>query len=264
MPAEKVLDPGRSAAALWGSELRHYRQAAKLSQPDLAQKIYCSRQLIGAMETGDRVPERTRVRECDDALATGGALQRLYKKLQLSAIPQWFRDWPPQEERALEIRSYEAMVVPGLLQTEDYIWALLEGDEVTTRIRLERQNLLTRTDPPPPMLRFILDEGVLGREVGSPATMRAQLEYLVSVVSTRITIQVVPIGVHAGLSGNFSIATLPDDELVGCTDTSVRGMVVEQPQDIAALVGAFESLRTDALPQKQSLRTIEEAAKQWI
>ena len=45
-----ILDPGSSPAALWGSELRHYRQAAGLSQPELAQRIYCSRQLVGAME----------------------------------------------------------------------------------------------------------------------------------------------------------------------------------------------------------------------
>jgi transcriptional regulator with XRE-family HTH domain len=263
MPAEKILDPARSAAALWGSELRHYRQAAGVSQPELAQRIYCSRQLIGAMEIGDRIPERTRVRDCDEALDTGGSLQRLYEKLQLSAFPKWFRDWPPQEERATEIRGYEAMVVPGLLQTQDYIWALLEGDESAVAARLERQKILSRSDPPPPILRYILDEGVLRREVGDPAIMRAQLEYLLKVASSRITIQIVPIGVHAGLSGNFHVATLDNGDSKGYTDTAVRGLIVDHPEDIDTLVEAFESLRTDALPKKQSLATIKEVAEQW-
>ncbi|MBC6460735.1 multiprotein-bridging factor 1 family protein [Actinomadura sp. HBU206391] len=84
MPAQKFLDPGSSPAALWGSELRHYRQAAGLSQPELAQKIFCSRQLVGAMETGERSPEPDRAGLCDEALQTGGALRRLLEKLQRS------------------------------------------------------------------------------------------------------------------------------------------------------------------------------------
>lgn len=264
MPAEKPLSPENGPAYLWGSELRHYRQAANLSQPELAQRIFCSRQLVGAMETGGRVPDLSRVKLCDEALDTGGALQRLFTKLDLSAFPRWFRDWPPHEARAVEIRGYEAMVVPGLLQTEDYMRALLDGDEVAIQARLDRQKILTRTDPPPPRMRYLLDEGVLRREVGGPATMRAQLRHLVAVSSSRITIQIVPVGVHAGLSGNFTIAKMADGESVGYTDTAVRGLVVDRPDDMAALVESFESLRTDALPMKQSREIINRTAEEWI
>lgn len=263
MPSEKPLDPGGSAAALWGSELRHYRKEAGLSQPELAQKIYCSRQLVGMMETGERPPDPSRAKLCDEELKTRGALLRLLKKLRLDAFPVWFRDWPNVEEKAVTLRGYTAMVIPGLLQTEDYARGLLINDAAVSA-RLERQAILTRDEPEPPTLRCILDEGVLRRQVGSPAVMRAQLEHLVSVVSSRITVQIVPMGVHAGLSGNFWLATLEGGESIGYVDTAARGLVLERLADAAALTEAFESLRGDALSQRQSLEIISRAAEQWI
>src|SRR5262245_30918574 len=108
MPAPKSLDPGNSPAALWGSELRHYRQAAGLSQPELAQRIFCSRQLVGAMETGERPADPDRAKLCDEVLGTGGVLHRLLEKLRLDAFPAWFREWPKIESQAVTIRDYEA------------------------------------------------------------------------------------------------------------------------------------------------------------
>jgi transcriptional regulator with XRE-family HTH domain len=262
MPAEKPLNPSSSPAALWGSELRHYRQAACLSQPELAQRVFCSRQLIGAMETGDQLPDPDRVKLLDKELGTGDALFRLYEKLKLGVFPEWFREWPGIEAKAVLLRGYTAMVVPGLLQTEEYARALL-GDEAKVRARIERQAILTRADPPPPKLRYIFDEGVLHREVGGRDIMRAQLEHLGSISSANIIMQVVPMGVHAGLSGDFHIATLQGGESIGNVDTPARGLVMERPADITALVDVFESLREDALPRRQSLELISRAAQQW-
>jgi hypothetical protein len=214
------------------------------------------------METGERPPEPDRLGLCDEALQTGGALRRLLKKLSLDAFPTWFREWPKIEEQAVMIRGYEAMVVPGLLQTADYARGLLT-DDAAVAARMERQAILTREEPEPPKLLYIMDEGVLYREVGDPGVMRAQLEHLVSVASSRITVQIVPTGVHAGLSGNFSIATLGSGESMGYVDTAARGFVLDRPEDISALAESFESLRSDALPKRQSLEVIKRAAEQW-
>jgi transcriptional regulator with XRE-family HTH domain len=262
MPAEKPLNPSSSPAALWGSELRHYRQAAGLSQPELAQRVFCSRQLIGAMETGDQLPDPDRVKLLDKELDTRGALDRLYEKLKLGVFPEWFLEWPGIEAKAVLIRGYTAMVVPGLLQTEEYARALL-GDEAKVRARIERQAILTRAEPPPAKLRYIFDEGVLHREVGDRDVMRAQLEHLAAISVPHVTVQVVPMGVHAGLSGDFNIASLDGGESIGYVDTAARGLVMERPADIAALVDVFELLREDALPRRQSRELITRAAEQW-
>jgi hypothetical protein len=155
------------------------------------------------------------------------------------------------------------MIVPGLLQTEDYARVLLI-DDGAVKARLERQAILSREEPEPPTLRYVIDEGVLRREVGTSAIMRAQMEHLLSVASSRITVQVVPMNVHAGLSGQFWIATLNGGDSMGYVDTAVRGIVLDRPEDIFSLVESFESLRSDALSRRQSLEVIQRAAEQWI
>jgi hypothetical protein len=215
------------------------------------------------METGDQVPDPGRVKLIDRELDTSDALFRLYEKLKLGVFPEWFREWPGIEAAALLMRGYTAMVVPGLLQTPEYARALL-GDEAKVQARIERQAILTRADPPPPKLRLIIDEGVLHREVGGREVMRAQLEHLVAIASSpHISVQVVPMGVHAGLSGDFNIATLDNGESIGYVDTAARGLVMEKPADISALVDVFEALREDALPKRQSLDLIAKAAEKW-
>jgi uncharacterized protein DUF5753 len=76
---------------------------------------------------------------------------------------------------------------------------LLSASE--TDARLARQSILTREAPPPPLLVCVLDESVLYRKIGSHEVMHDQLKHLVSVVSDRISVQVVPAEDHDGISG---------------------------------------------------------------
>jgi transcriptional regulator with XRE-family HTH domain len=96
------------------------------------------------------------------------------------------------ESMSTEICSYERGVIPGLLQTPEYIEALMvDGDgiwwesslqERMNRIlfRLERQKLIM--EDPSRMLRFVITEDALRTQVGSAETMTQQLEYLLSLV----------------------------------------------------------------------------------
>ena len=88
--------------------------------------------------------------------------------------------WVPSG-RPCSLRSFEPLVIPGLLQTEDYARAVLrtrvkvtdeEIDEMVTA-RMDRQSILAQDKPP--MLWSIVDEGVLRRPVGGAATMGGQL-----------------------------------------------------------------------------------------
>jgi Domain of unknown function (DUF5753) len=80
-------------------------------------------------------------------------------------LPSWFRTAVGLEESASLIRAYEPQVVPGLLQTEDYIRAITAAsfpaatEDFTERaiaLRLTRQHLLSR--PEPPGYWIVLDE----------------------------------------------------------------------------------------------------------
>ncbi|WP_327048121.1 helix-turn-helix domain-containing protein [Microbispora sp. NBC_01189] len=159
-----------SPQAIWGRELRHYRAQAGLTQAQLAQKVHFSESLVSGVETGQLPASPEFARCCDEALVTGGALLRLLDWRKVQVFPAWFGEWREKEQAAVALRTYEPLVVPGLLQTDAYASALL-GDETAVAARLERQAVLSRATPEPPTFRCVLDESVLHRLVGGPEVM---------------------------------------------------------------------------------------------
>ncbi|WP_181807553.1 helix-turn-helix domain-containing protein [Streptomyces shenzhenensis] len=141
-------------------------------------------------------------------------------------LPSWFSMYVSLEGAATLIRSYEPHFVPGLLQTEDYARGVLksgavghtEPEEIERHValRMQRQQLLTRTDAP----RFwaVMDETALRRPVGGPEVMRAQIDRLLEVTKLpNVTLQVAPLssGPHPGTYGpfvlfRFAMPELPD------------------------------------------------------
>jgi transcriptional regulator with XRE-family HTH domain len=115
------------------------------------------------------------------------------------------------EHSASWIGEVELLVVPGLLQTEEYARALMSvheiGAEKAERFvgsRRVRQELLDRADAPE--LSFVVDESVLLRAVGGRAVMRAQLQRLLDLAERpHVAIRVLPLalGEHVGLRGPF-------------------------------------------------------------
>ena len=115
------------------------------------------------------------------------------------------------EQSASWIGEVELLVMPGLLQTEEYARAVMsvhdlggEKEERFVRSRRVRQELLDRGDPP--TLSFILDESVLLRAIGGRAVMRAQLQRLVDLAQRpHVAIRVLPLalGENVGLRGAF-------------------------------------------------------------
>ncbi|MFF0105083.1 helix-turn-helix domain-containing protein [Streptomyces hirsutus] len=140
-------------------------------------------------------------------------------------LPEWFSLYVSLEGAARVIRSYEPHFVPGLLQTEDYARAVLEagtigsqGPEAVERhvsLRLERQRLLERRDPP--HLWVIVEETVLRRPVARDGrVMREQLDKLLEWSERdRITLQVAEFadGPHPGTYAPFSLFRFAEPEL---------------------------------------------------
>jgi hypothetical protein len=134
----------------------------------------------------------------------------------MPAYPDWFRGWPGKEAEATELRWYEPLIVPGLLQTEAYARTLLrtrvgvteDEFEAMLAARLERQVILAR--PKPPTLWVLLDEGVLHRPVGDAQVMHEQVSYLAAAARRpNIVVQVVPrsVGAYEGLRGPLVLAS---------------------------------------------------------
>jgi transcriptional regulator with XRE-family HTH domain len=164
------------------------------------------------------------------------------------------------EAEAATIRTYEPELVPGLLQTADYARAVIRGgrprdtaQEIDRRVevRLERQEVLTRTNPPPPKVSVVLNEGVLARRVGGPDVMRAQLEHLTRERDrANIVIQILPFssGEHPAMVGPFTMLTFldPADPGVVNVENITSALALEQPEELQAYEEVWGAIQARA------------------
>lgn|SRR5690606_29623216 len=249
----------------YASELRRARQAACLSQEQLAEKITYSPSLVAMVENGRRAPSIDFTRRCDEALDTGGLLSRILADLiTRDATPEWFRPWVLVEQDATCLWIYELTVVPGLLQTEAYARALLDEDEGKVAARLERQKLFTRAEPPAPRMVTLLDERVLRHPVGDPQVMREQIEHLIASSSRARPVQVIPVGARSyhHLEGSFVIASVDGRELA-YVEAPERGFIMSDADIVARFKRRWDTIRSEALPVGQSIELMTEVAHQW-
>jgi transcriptional regulator with XRE-family HTH domain len=273
MPRES----GRTPRQVFGPMLRYYRERAGLSRTELASQISKSVSLIQAIELGQRVATAEVTDDLERALTADGALSRLREEigdgLGYQPYPSWFEDWVASERQARKLRWFEPMLIPGLLQTEDYARAIFRArfgmtdDEIDEKVaaRLKRQEVLAREQPP--ALWVIVDEAVLRRPVGGRHVMRDQVGHLID-ASRRphVSIQVISstVGAHRGLSaGAFIIADFEDAPSVGYQETACQGQFVERREDIETLADCWDTLVREALPWAASQALLEEAAKSW-
>lgn len=261
-----------TALQLWGKRLAHAREAAGVSQATLANTVYVSPSLIGMWESGKRPPKPEHVERCDGALKTGGYLSWLLEEwVSREVPPQWLDMWRSVEERATTLQWFEPVLVPGLLQTEDYARAVLQAGEYhltnvedMVQVRMERQRILD--DDNPPFLAALMDESVLGRNVGGDGVMVAQLLHLARMAERqRVAVQIVPLSAPAcaGFLSHFVIASIPGGREVAYVDNQLRGEVVDDPEDLTTLRQLFERFRADAHSKQASIELIRRVAEQW-
>lgn len=169
-------------------------------------------------------------------------------------LPEYQR-YLAYEACSVHVQNFQPTLVPGLLQTEQYARATIEGlspnrsdpEAVTKQIaaRRKRQELLAQDDAP--RMTFVLDECVIRRTVGGPAVMSAQVAYLRELTRhPRVELRVVPFdaGVHPGMVGSFIVLEFADplDDIVYVED--LRGALVprEGDQDVTSYKDAFSRL----------------------
>jgi hypothetical protein len=175
------------------------------------------------------------------------------------------------EAEAATIRTYEPELIPGLLQTADYARAVIRAgypadtvEQIDRRveIRLERQDVLARTDPPPPKVSVVLNEGVLARRVGSPEVMRGQLEHLIRERDRgNVVIQVLPFstGEHPAMVGPFTMLTFldPADPGVVNVENVLGALAMEQPEEIRSYEEVWSALQARAVSPDDSRAVIK-------
>lgn len=243
-----------------GKLIRRYRDAAGLTQAQLVGPLDYSEGWLSNVETAQLRPRREIVEAIEHALSVPtGVLTEVWDQLDGESLPAWVRDWFSEESKAKLLRWFEALIVPGLLQTEAYARAILDQDEAAVAARMERQKILVRDDPP--TIHCVIDEAVLHTPIGDSTTMYDQLQHLIESVSSRITVQVVPSSSNPHRMGGFTIATVHGSE-VAYVETAVRGIVTSSDDDLARLAEKWESIRTFALSQGESLAFIRKVTEE--
>ncbi|MFJ1457984.1 helix-turn-helix domain-containing protein [Nocardia sp. N2S4-5] len=184
-------------------------------------------------------------------------------------LPQWFETYIGLEHAAHSIRTFEAQLIPGLLQTEAYTRAVVElgheEGEAARRVelRLRRQEVLDR--PGAPTLWAIVDETVLHRPVGGNAVLREQLEHLVEMSERpNVTLQVLPYaaGGHAAVGSSFAILRFAEQELpdIVYIEQLTSALYLDRSQDLDLYRRVMDRLSIQAEPPEKSRQLMKAAA----
>ncbi|MFC7386872.1 helix-turn-helix domain-containing protein [Sphaerisporangium rhizosphaerae] len=175
------------------------------------------------------------------------------------------------ESRAKQIRSFDALVIPGLLQTRDYMDAVMRAadwrssEEQIARwieFRLIRQQVLAASVPG---LVVVLDEAVLRRTVGGREVMRAQLGRLTETAKqSHVEIRVLPqaSGAHASPDGAFKIYELPEPYPAIAYVSSPAGVIYVEAEEAERLMLKFDAICRDSLGSEESLDLIVAVAEE--
>jgi transcriptional regulator with XRE-family HTH domain len=239
----------------WGTELRRHRELAGLSQDQLARMLHVAAITVSTWERGARHPKRDRVEAVDTILCTGGALLQLWSELnRTDEVPETWRDYAKLEQQATEIREYQPMIIPGLLQTPGYIRAIIRNntpeasDEHIKRLvetRTTRLKELTHT-----ALSFVIEEVAARKVLGSPETHQEQMGALLHIIDERgMRVTIVPEYAprRPVASGSFRIMTLHDGRLVGHAEHWGGQQVISTPTHVNRMVSMFGHLQAEAL-----------------
>lgn len=259
----------------FAQELRAQREAAGLTQEDLGKLMGYSTSVVAKLETCRVFPSPEHARQADTALRSPGTLWRIRAGVVNGAHEPWIQAYLDIEERATVLRTWQPLVVAGLLQTEAYAREILraarpgdsdaEIDRLVTA-RMERQQIWERADPPPPMYSVILGEAVLRQRVGDASVMRDQLSRLMETErNPRISVQVMPFGTaaHPGLLGNFVVASFEDSPDAAYLDNALDGQVTERRRQVARVALLYETLTREALSPGASRELIARVMDEW-
>lgn len=258
----RSLDPSASPLDYYGYELRRLREEASLRQCQLGKIIFCTGSLIGQIETTKKVPTRDFSERVDAALGTGGVFSRLVGLVLRSQLPTWFQAYAVMEARATYISTYQAQLVYGLLQTEEYARALLGVDhpgkvDEMVAARLDRQLILDRDTAPATWV--IISEAALLQKVGNRDIMRRQLGRLLDFRDHPwVQLQVLPfdVGQHTGMMGSFNLLRFEDDPDLFYVESYDQGHMTANPSVIKERSVGYARLQASALSTHDSAELI--------
>ncbi|MGP4114422.1 helix-turn-helix domain-containing protein [Streptomyces sp. 4N509B] len=269
-----------------GSMLRRLRTTAGYDQESAAEAVDCSVAKISRIESGavkarvgdvrilldlygEQDPERRRWLE---KLARDSRKRGWWLDYETNAMTQ-IGDFISMEADATFIRSWQLALIPGLLQTADYTRALMRANpaalpneiaEEGVKVRQERRRAVEESG-----IRFaaVIWEPAITSLMTDPRVHYDQLLHLRRIAEhPSTTIQVLPLTEWAAarVAPPFTAFSFGHDHApeVVSTDTFSNTAMIEDPSEVANYAHAFDSLRSSALPPRDTMDFIEKTAHQ--
>jgi transcriptional regulator with XRE-family HTH domain len=266
---------------LVGGALRRYRENLGYTLEDVARVLECDRSKVSRIETGQRGIRPKELREllgeygvpaseqaALTAIASRGG-QRGWWQPYRDILPGPYLDYVIMEAAAAEIMTYEAQLVPELLQTDDYARELAAGagydsgpqrEEILRARAMRREDILGHQRH---RLWVVLGEAALRQAVGGPEVLAGQISHLARLAESYpgLALQVLPFsaGAHAAAgSGSLAILRFPDAPSLGVVylEALSGGVYLEDQEDVARYIRAFARLRASALSVSDSMRLL--------
>ncbi|MEU6267856.1 helix-turn-helix domain-containing protein [Saccharopolyspora shandongensis] len=273
--------------------LRQLREQTGLTMTEAAEKLRSqpgkwSRSKLQRIETRDQGVKAREVEQLLDLYRVADedlrnwllglastASERGYWLAFQRELPQDFHAVLNVEAELVAQRQFETMVVPGLLQTQDWARAVMTGgspgvaaDVIERRVlaRMARQQVLAKQNPM--KLHAIIEEAVLERPIGTNPVMRRQLERLLEEgESDHITIQILPMtaGASPAIDGPFAILSLPDPVPdFGLAEAPGRMVYIEDRDAVREYTLRFGILTERALSPAKSAERLAQAARKYV
>lgn len=264
--------------------LRNLRDDAGLTADEVATRLGWQGSKVTRIERNQwKLPSGDDVRDLLDVYgvtdeATRQAMVTLAREARMRGWWEEYKDvlggsLPEFEAEACEIHTYQALYVPGLLQTPEYAAAIFKAGQVLddahiqrrVTARMARQQILERANPP--MIWAVIDEAALTKHVGGVDAMRDQLRHLRDMAERpNITVQVLPdtVGAHAGMNGPFTILVYasPDDPMLVYIEMGPAGdLYLEQQEEVARYRLKCYQVRASALSEEDSAAYLEKLIK---
>ena len=263
-----------------GAELKRCRERAGLTQESVSRQFEWHAAKVTRIETAKVA---VTPRDVKDLLTLYGVQDDEYREAlmtlaRLSRERTWWTDYRDimrpgnfvgLEAEASTMRTWEPIILPGLLQTEAYMRALMRTgrssdspESINRRVslRLTRQGRLTAGNPL--RLEALIDESVVRRVIGGAEVMRHQLQRLIDAIQLpNVTVRILPFdsGEHPFLGG--SAALLEFRETTHLDVVYLEGLAgdyyEEQPLEVARYRDEFERLGSKALDHRASVKMIE-------
>ncbi|MEU6220293.1 helix-turn-helix transcriptional regulator [Streptomyces sp. NPDC047022] len=258
---------GRGVVAAFGQTMKTLRLRAGLEREELGRRIGYSASTVASFEQGRRIPSPRTIDKVDEALRAEGLLTVWKEQVERAQYPVFFQGMAKLEKEALELLMYDALIVNGLLQTEEYMRALLamrrpslDEETIDQRVtaRLARQDIFDRR--PMPLLGFVVNEAVLRHRYGGMGVLRGQLEHLLLIGQKRnVEIQVMPLDCedNAGVNGPFTVVTRKDGKKFVYSETHTFSTLEADPEQTVLAAARYGIIRSQALSPRESSQFIE-------